>query len=231
MHRLIHADGFRIAAVVGRAESEVTAEDRKYWPAFEGAAWFPSLPEGAGMMLGSGCVGHRQFGLVVGETSLLGMVVERPIAMDGLTCAQIDDRRWLLSGAVQEAGGAYAAVKRELKVKGSIEGYLETAAADDPHLAALSAVEQRFRELFERLKLAVMEPVEVIACGATLLKSPAWTLRIANALGVGLTLCTEPEPAARGSALWALERTGAISHLEALPASTAGAVRPVAATA
>jgi glycerol kinase len=226
MHRLVHAAEFRISAVVGRAESEVTAEDRKYWPAFERSAWFPSLPDGAGMILGSGCVGHRQFGLVIGENSLLGMVVERPIALEGLTCAQIDDRRWLLSGAVPEAGGAYAAVKRELKVKGSIEGYLETAAADDPHLAGLAAVEQRFREIFGRLKLAVMEPVEVIACGATLLKSPSWTLRIANALGVGLTLCTEPEPSARGAALWALERTGAISHLEALPASTAGVVRP-----
>jgi hypothetical protein len=226
MHRLVHAAEFRIAAVVGRAESEVTAEDRRYWPAFAGAAWFPSLPDGAGMMLGSGCVEHRQFGLVIGETSLLGMVVERPMAMDGLACAQIDDRRWLLSGAVPEAGGAYAAVKRELKVKGSIEGYLETAAVDDPHLAGLSAVERQFREIFERLKLAVREPAEVIACGATLLKSPSWTLRIANALEVGLTLCTEPEPAARGAALWALERTGAIDHLEALPASMAGVVQP-----
>ncbi len=230
MHRLVHAAGFRVAAVVGRAESDVTAEDLKYWPEFEGAAWFPSLPEGAGMMLGSGCVNHRQFGLAIGERSLLGMVVESRVALDGLTCAQIDDRRWLLSGTVPEAGGAYAAVKRELKVKGSIEGYLEAAAVDDPHLAGLSEVEQRFRELFERLKLAVMEPVEVIACGATLLKSPSWTLRIANALGVPLTLCTEPEPSARGAALWALERTGAIDHLEALPASTAAVVRPVAPT-
>jgi len=227
MHRLVHAAGFRIGAVVGRAETDVTEEDRKYWPAFEGAAWFPSLPDGAGMMLGSGCVGHRQFGLVVGENSILGMVVERQITIDGLTCVAIDEKTWLLSGAVPEAGGAYAAVKRELKVKGSMEGYLETAAADDPHLAGLAAVERRLREIFERLNAAVREPVEVIACGATLLKSPSWTLRIANALAVGLTLCTEPEPAARGAALWALLRTGAISHLEALPASTAGMVRPV----
>ena len=231
MHRLVEAAEFRIAAVVGCPESEVTAEDRKFWPAFKGAEWFPSLPEGAGVMLGSGCVGHRQFGLVVGEKSLLGMVIEGPVAIEGLTCVPIDEKRWLLSGEVAEAGGAYAAVKHELKVKGSIEGYLETAAVDDAHLAGLSAVELRFRKIFERLKLAVKEPVVVMACGAALLKSPAWTLRIANALGVGLTLCTEPEPAARGAALWALNRTGAIEYLEALPASTAGVVRPVSATA
>ena len=228
MHRLVQAAGFRIAAVVGRAEREVTAEDRKFWPAFEGAAWFPSLPEGAGVMLGGGCVGRERFGLALGEKSMLGTVVESQLEVDGLTCVPIDEKRWLLSGAAPEAGGAYAALKHELKVKGSIEGYLETAAADDPHLAGLSSVERRFREIFQVLKLAVKEPREVIACGAALLKSPAWTLRIANALGVPLTLSTEPEPAARGAALWALERIGAIENLEALSASIGAVVRPVA---
>src|SRR5580692_10081931 len=43
MHRLVEAAGFRIAAVVGRSESEVTAEDQKFWPAFAGAKWFEGL--------------------------------------------------------------------------------------------------------------------------------------------------------------------------------------------
>jgi glycerol kinase len=227
MHRLVLAAGFRIAAVVGRAESDVTAEDRKYWPGFEGAAWFPSLPEGAGVMLGSGCIGHQQFALVIGERSLLGTVVERQLAVDGLTCISIDEKRWLLSGAVPEAGGAYAAVKHAVKVKGSIEGYLETAGVDDPHVAALALVERRFAEIFETLRPLVRGSVDVIACGAVLLKSPAWTQRIANALGVGLTLCTEPEASGRGAALWALERVGAIEDVGMLPASMGGVVRPV----
>jgi hypothetical protein len=227
MHRLVQAAGLRVAAVTGFEGNE---EDRSYWPAFAGAAWFPALPDGAGVMLGSGCVGRERFGLAIGEKSLLGMVIESQIALDGLNCVAIDDKRWLVSCEVPEATGAYAALKRELRVKGSIEGFLETAAVDDPHLAWLAAVERRFCEIFERLKAAAKEPVEVIACGATLLKSPSWTLRMANALGVPLTLCTEPEPAARGEALWALERIGAIENLEALPASTATVIRPVAAT-
>src|SRR5580692_9992707 len=84
MHRLVQDAGFRVGAVVGRAESDVTAEDRKYWPAFEGSAWFPALPAGAGMMLGSGCVEHSRFALVVGEKSLFGTVVESPMAVEGL---------------------------------------------------------------------------------------------------------------------------------------------------
>jgi hypothetical protein len=208
MHRLVHVAEFRIAAVVGRAENEVTAEDRKFWPAFEDSKWFPALPEGAGAILGSGCVSRERFGLAIGEASLMGTMVDRRLTADGLTCVQIDEKRWLLSGAVPEAGGAYASLKHDLKVKGSIEGYLETAAADDPHLAGLAAVERNFREIYERLSGAVGKPVEVIASGAVLLKSPAWTQRIAGALGVTLTLCTEPEPVGRGSALWALEKIG-----------------------
>jgi len=227
IHRLVQAAGFRIAAVVGRAESEVTPEDREYWPAFQGAAWFPSLPEGAGAVLGSGCVGRSRFALVAGEKSLLGTVVGSPIAVDGLTCVAIDEKRWLLSGDAPEAGGAYAALKRELKVKGSIEGYLE-AAGDDPQLAGLASVEKRFRELYLALARAVGAG-EVVACGAVLLKSPAWTGRIARALGVSVTLCTEPEPACRGAALWALEKVGAIADVAGLEASMGAVVRPTQA--
>lgn len=222
MHRLVQHAGFRVAAAVGRGESDVTAEDRKFWPAFEGAAWFAALPEGSGAILGSGCVGR--FGLAIGETSLLGTVVASPIAADGLTCTRIDEKRWLLSGAVPEAAGAYAALKRELKVKGSIEGYLETAGLGDPHMAGMEAVARRFRDIYVALS-RVLGAQEVVACGAVLLKSPAWTQRIANALGVSLTLCTEPEPACRGAALWALERVGAIENMESLPASMGAVFR------
>lgn len=217
MHRLVESAGFRIAAVVGRAESEVTPEDRKYWPAFEHTRWFPALPPGAGAMLGCGCLGR--IGLAIGAFSLMGAVLPAPMTAEGLFCARIDEKRWLLSCAVPEAGGAYAAVKHELRVKGSVEGYLETAGKDDPHLAALASIEERFRQIYEVLARAWNGPAEVVGCGAVLLKSPSWSQRIARALGVPLTLCTEPEPSARGAALWALERVGAIENLESLSAS------------
>jgi hypothetical protein len=220
MHRLVHAAGLRIAAVVGRAENEVTPEDRKFWPAFEGSKWFPALPEGAAAILGSGCLSRERFALAIGEASLLGTVVDRQLTVDDLTCIQIDEKRWLLSRAVPQAGGAYAALKHEMKVKGSIEGYLETAAADDPHLAGLAAVERNFRQVYEKLSSAVGTPVEVIASGAALLKSPAWTQRIAGTLQTKLTLCTEPEPMGRGSAIWALEKIGALRPEAEAPAAS-----------
>jgi hypothetical protein len=208
MHRLVHAAGFRAAAVVGRAESEVTAEDRKLWPAFEGAKWFPALPEGAGVVMGIGCTGPELVALVMGDASMVATVVESPVNVDGLTCVAIDEKRWLVSGSVPEAGAAYAALKRA--VKGSLQKYLESAAEGDPHVAGLDQAAARFREVYKKLS------GQVIACGEVLLKAPALAQRIAELVGVSMTLSTEPEPACRGAALWALERIGAIENLRAL---------------
>jgi hypothetical protein len=224
MHRLAQGAGFRIAAVVGRAEAEVTAEDRSVWPAFEGAAWFPSLPEGVGITLGSGCVGSDRLALVIGDTGLLGTIIDSPMEVEGLNCAPIDEKRWLLAGMVPDAAGAYAGLKLRLRVKGSIEGYLESADDDDPHLAGLLSVERQFREVHERL-VRVVGGIGLPVTAVT--KSAVWTQRIADAIGVPLTLSTEPEPAARGAALWALGRIGAIEDLRALPASTGKVFNPL----
>ncbi len=215
MHRLVEAAGFRIAAVVGRSESEVTAEDRKFWPAFTGAQWFAALP--AGVMLGSGCVGRDRFALVLGDASFVGTVVESPVSAEGLSCSPIDEERWLLMGSVAEAGPAYASFRHS--IKGSVDQYLENAAPDDPKLAELDAAARRFREVYESLSRAVGVPSGVIACGGALLKSPCLSRRIAEAVGVAMTVSTEPEAVCRGAALWALERIGAIEDVRTLPAS------------
>jgi hypothetical protein len=223
MHRLVRAAGFRVAAVVGRTENELTDEDRKVWPAFVGTAWLPSLPEGAGVILGSGCVGRERFALVMGDRSMVATVVESPVAMEGLSSTPIDEKRWLVSGAVPEAGAAYSSFRNG--IKGSAEKYLENAAADDPLLAALDLAARRFRDVYEMLSRAVGVPDEVIACGSALLKSPSLSQRIADAMGASLTLSTEPEVVCRGAALWALGRIGAIEDLRALEASTGAVFR------
>jgi sugar (pentulose or hexulose) kinase len=216
MHRLVQAAGFRVAAVVGRAESELTAEDRRLWPGFEGTAWFPALPGGVGVVLGSGCVGSEQVALVLGEASMVGTVMDRPVSFEGLTCISIDEKRWLVSGAVPEAGAAYNSFKHA--VKGSVEKYLASAAEGDPLLEGLDTAARRFREVYEKLAGHGPAP-QVIGCGGALLRSPSLAQRIADAVGVSLTLSTEPEVGSRGAALLALERVGAIDDLHELPAS------------
>jgi len=222
MHRLVCASGLRVGAVVGRAESEVTAEDRSFWPAFKDAAWFPALPDGAGAMLGSGCIGRESLSLTLGGKSMLGTGVERPVELKGLTCVAIDARRWMLSGMVPEAGAAYLDLKRA--AKGSVEKYMENAAEGDPVVAGIESAGLGFRRVYELLAASQILDSHVlgshmIACGAALLKSPTLAQRLADSMGVSLTLSTELEPGYRGSALWALERIGAIADLGVLPAS------------
>jgi len=50
-----------------------------------------------------------------------------------------------------------------------------------------------------------------------LLRSPAWTQMMADALGLPVTICVEPEATSRGAALLALERLGLIKDVTELP--------------
>jgi gluconokinase len=69
-------------------------------------------------------------------------------------------------------------------------------------------------------------PAEVIASGTALLRSPAWTQIMTDALGRSVTGSTELEPSSRGAALYGWERLGVIANLDALPASTGAVFSP-----
>lgn len=105
-------------------------------------------------------------------------------------------------------------------LKGAITGL--TLATEPFHIlhAALESISLRFREIYDSLAAAAGAPAEVIASGGALLNSPAWTQIMADALARTVTASTEHEASARGAALYALERIGAIPSLDALPGST-----------
>jgi gluconokinase len=92
--------------------------------------------------------------------------------------------------------------------------------------AALEATALGFREIHALLAAGWGAPTEVIASGGALLRSPGFAQMMADALGRPVTQCTESEPSCRGAALWAMERTGLIAGLEALPASTGAVFEP-----
>jgi 3-deoxy-D-manno-octulosonate 8-phosphate phosphatase (KDO 8-P phosphatase) len=217
MHRLVAAAGFRVGAVMGRAESELTAEDRKLWPAFETAKWFPAFPAGVGEVLGSGCIGPDRVAVVMGDAGMVAALAENPATIEGLSCVPVDEKRWMLSGAVPDAGLAYLSFKHA--IKGSVEKYLENAPPGDPALKRLDSAIRGFREVYEKLLAGHGPAPQAIACGPALLRSPALAQRVSEGMGITLTLSTEPEQGSRGAALWALERIGAIADVTVLPAS------------
>lgn len=111
-------------------------------------------------------------------------------------------------------------------LRGVIAGLsLDTGPFEILH-ASLESVALRFREIYGALSSAVAAPAEVIASGGALLHSPAWTQMMADTLGRPVVASTELEASARGAALYALERIGAIPNLEVLPASTGATFSP-----
>ena len=72
-------------------------------------------------------------------------------------------------------------------------------------------------------------PEQVIASGGALLRSPAWTQMMADALERPVIACLEKEASSRGAALLTLERLGVIDHVGSLPASMGAVFEPSAA--
>jgi gluconokinase len=104
-------------------------------------------------------------------------------------------------------------------LRAAITGMSAATEPFDILRAQLEAVAQGFAGIHELLG-AHASPKDVIASGGALLHSRGWTQMMADALGVNVTACTEPEASSRGAALWAMEQAGLIQRLEDLPAST-----------
>jgi gluconokinase len=83
--------------------------------------------------------------------------------------------------------------------------------------ASLESVALRFRQIDRMLSAANGEPDVVIASGGALFHSPVWSGIMADALGRRLTTCIEPEASSRGAALLAMERIGALDHVDNRP--------------
>jgi len=111
-------------------------------------------------------------------------------------------------------------------VRAAITGISLATTPFDIFRASLESVSLQFREVYDLLSAALGTPQEILASGAALLNSPAWTQMMSDALSRPVTVCTEPEASARGAALWALEQIGAISNLADLPASIGATFEP-----
>ena len=72
-------------------------------------------------------------------------------------------------------------------------------------------------------------PEQVIASGGALLRSPAWTQMMADALERPVIACLEKEASSRGAALLTLERLGVVDHVGKLPARMGAVFEPAAA--
>jgi gluconokinase len=92
--------------------------------------------------------------------------------------------------------------------------------------AGMEAVALRFALILEILRGSVPQAREIVASGGALLKSPAWTQILADAMGQPIVASAEPEASCRGAALLTMEALGMISRLEDVPAALGATVVP-----
>lgn len=101
--------------------------------------------------------------------------------------------------------------------RGAMAGLTLTTRPIDLLRAGLEAVALRFALLADILAQAMPPPRQILATGGALLRSPAWTQIVADALGQPLVASGEAEASSRGAALLALVALGALPRLEAAP--------------
>lgn len=93
--------------------------------------------------------------------------------------------------------------------------------------AALEGVALRFRLIYDILRDRAGDPVDVVATGGALLRSPSWTQMMADALERPVVSCLEAETSSRGAAMLALERLG-VARLDQFPTALGQTFLPVA---
>lgn len=117
---------------VSDAPSTVTAAVAKQFPELEGAQWFPGIGDGAASNLGSWATQPGLAAINVGTSAALRVMRKGPVAQAplGLFAYRVDTERFLVGGAVSNAGNLRAWALRELR--------LESGPALEDQLAARS---------------------------------------------------------------------------------------------
>ena len=93
-------------------------EFKQRWPELDGIPWFPALGDGACNNVGSGCVVRDRFALMVGTSGAMRAVIEEDHAEipPGLWCYRVDNKRFVLGGALSNGGSVYSWLKATLQL-------------------------------------------------------------------------------------------------------------------
>jgi gluconokinase len=175
------------------------------------------LPDGTALVGGQLSEGG---GTVAAIARLLGST---PARLEAAARDLPPDRHGLsvLPFLAGERGPGYRADAR-----GTIDGLGLGTSGPELHLAVLEAIAFRFASLDARLGAAAEEPIDVMASGGALAKSPLWTAIVAAALGRTISHSTEGEASSRGAALLALSAAGVIGAPADVPPPPSVAIVP-----
>jgi gluconokinase len=122
----------RMFDVCGIRQDQVlpVSDDPVEW---RSAAWYPAIGDGAASNLGSGAVAEGTAAINIGTSAALRVMREgrRARAPFGLFAYRVDARRFLVGGAVSNAGNLHAWCLRELNLPSDVDE-VETLLAGRP---------------------------------------------------------------------------------------------------
>jgi gluconokinase len=126
---------------LGDGASGVATKISKQFPELRDTAWFPAIGDGAASNLGSGCTKPGLAAINVGTSAALRVMMEGKSAKApfGLFCYRVDQRRFLVGGAVSNAGNLRAWCLENLRTldESELEKLLATRPAPEHGLTVL----------------------------------------------------------------------------------------------
>ena len=104
--------------VIGEEPLRLRADWSRSYPALKEALWWPAIGDGAASNLGSGATRPGRAAINIGTSGALRVMREGPDAQSpfGLFCYRVDEKRYVVGGAISNAGNLRAWCCRELRL-------------------------------------------------------------------------------------------------------------------
>jgi gluconokinase len=219
----------------------------KRWPALAGVPWVPGIGDGALANVGSGCATRDRAAISLGTSGAVRACyrAERANAPEGLWEYRLDERYVVVGGAVNNGwsvmqwtarmwgGDPPSGADHGLTVlplfagertpwwddaaSGAIAGLRLSTGPAQIASAVIESVMLRLAAATEALLDARPDIERLIASGGVFAWRPELAQVIADAIGRPVALADDAEASARGAAIVALERIGALRTIEVAP--------------
>lgn len=217
------------------------------WPALARLPWIPGIGDGALANVGSGCAGGFNAALSLGTSGAVRAcyAADRADAPAGLWEYRLDERYVVVGGAVNNGWNAMAWAQRTFgreapasfahgltvlplfagertpwwddAATGTIAGLRLSTTPAEIVGAIGESVALRLAAAAQTLLEARPEIERLVASGGTFGHHPELAQIVADAIGRPVALAADPEASARGAAIVALERIGALPSIEVAP--------------
>ena len=217
------------------------------WPALARVPWIPGIGDGALANVGSGCATRERAAISLGTSGAVRACyrAERADAPQGLWEYRLDERYVVVGGAVNNGWSAMQWAARTFgadpafglahnltvlplfagertpwwddAASGAIAGLRLSTGPAQIASALIESVMLRLAAAAETLLDARPEIERLVASGGVFAWRPELAQVIADAVGRPVALAENPEASARGAAIVALERIGALPSIEATP--------------